>query len=430
MGRFVILDAVVAMQRLSALDAGFLALETERQPLHVGALLVLDGPSPPRAAVRSELLARLSRGPACRRRVRPSWHGLRRPVWADDPQADPGAQLRAVPVGGASDRDALRSRVIDLMARPLDRSRPLWEVWHVDGMQDGSWAVLLTAHHAMVDGASGASLLAALLAPDGSASGTWSQPDRAASVVRGGVRRLRQGVRTVAVPDLPTNPLNGPLGTGRSWDWATLDLAGVAHVAHVRGCTINDVYLALLSAALRRSGVLGATDGGRVRALVPTSMRAGAAATGLGNLDAAMFVELPVGLDSVAAMLADVAGQSARSKADGVPQATASLVRAAGAVPAPLLDRLARAYVRRGQARVNLAASDVRGPSVALELCGRRVREIVPCLPLALDVRVTSALMSYAGGVSVSVTADGAAVPDASVLTAALVQSWRELESG
>jgi diacylglycerol O-acyltransferase len=417
------------MQRLSALDSGFLALETESQPLHVGALLVLDGPAPDPDAARSELLARVERWPDCRRRPHLPRHRWRRPVWEFDPAADPRRHVRSSHVGGLGDRDALRAHVMTLMKRPLDRARPLWEVWHLDGLRDGSWAVLLTAHHAMVDGASGAGMLASLLAPQDPSAGGPSSIGRPEPAARGGWSRLRQGVRTVAVPDLPANALNGPLGDERSWDWATLDLAAMMRVAHERGCTLNDVYLALLSAALRRSGVLRASADARVRAIVPTGMRTGSSRVGLGNLDAAMFVELPVGLDSVSAMLSDVAVQSARSKAEQVPLATDALVRASAAVPAPLLDRLARVYARRGQSRVNLAASNVRGPGSSLNLCGRPVREIVPCLPLALHVRVTSALLSYAGLVSVSVTADRAAVSDAEVLTCALIESWAELAS-
>jgi diacylglycerol O-acyltransferase len=420
-------------QRLSALDAGFLALETDVAPLHVGALLVLDGPRPDLDQLRAELVGRTSRVRQCRQRVLRRAPGLRRPVWVEDADVQPGSQLHVSVLEAPGDREALRRRVVEIMSVRLDTAQPLWRLWVLDGLQDGSWAVLVTAHHTLVDGVSGSGLLSALLSCDPSASETASAPEAETGPARPplhvSLRRLRQGVRTVAVADLPPSLLNGPLGPRRTWDWAAVELRDLRAVAKREGCSVNDVYLAAMSAALRSVlADLGAFQPAtRVRVLVPVSLRRGADDVRGGNLDAAFFVDLPVHLHSVRAMLVDVAGQTARAKADGVPLATGALLHLGDVVPAPLLDQAARAYARRGQARVNLVASDVRGATDRLRLCDRAVREIVPCLPLALDVRVTSALMSYAGGAAISATVDSAAGCGAEDVVSAIVAALDDL---
>jgi diacylglycerol O-acyltransferase / wax synthase len=187
----------------------------------------------------------------------------------------------------------------------------------------------------------------------------------------------------------------------------------------------QDVRLPGLRTVLADRALLDAAM--RVRVLVPVSMRRSASEVRVGNLDAAFFIDLPVHLESPRAMLDEVARQTAEAKAADVPLATEELLHAGDLVPAPLLDRAARAYVRRGQARVNFVASDVRGSGAPLELCGRPIRDIVPCLPLALDVRVTSALISYAGRALISMTVDQAVAPDARTLTTAAEASLAEL---
>jgi diacylglycerol O-acyltransferase len=422
----------MAVRRLSALDAGFLALETDTAPLHVGALLILDGPAPDSDVVRTELVRRAATSEACRRRVIRR-RGLRRPTWVDDPGADLGSHVHVTSLPEPYDLAALRAYVVELMGVRLDTSIPLWEAWVIDGLADGGWAVLLKAHHTLLDGVSGAGLLADLLSP----TGEPPRRDATRRIPRHRVplltraARLRQGVRTVAVPDLPASVLNGPLGGRRTWGWCSVDLAELATVADGAGCTVNDVYLAALSGGLRTAlvdtGNLGA--GGRVRVLVPVSTHTGFADVAA-NMDAAFFVDLPVHLASVRMMLDHVARQTAQAKADGVPLATEQLLHAGDLMPAPLLDRAAGAYVRLGQARVNLVASDICGPGSPLSLCDRPVRELVPCLPLALDVRVTSALLSYVGRVSISMTVDEGVGPDAAALVATTRASLEELVSG
>lgn len=422
----------MTVRRLSALDAGFLALETDEAPLHVGALVVLEGPPPDADEVDADLARRASAVRACRQRVSRHPWSLRRPVWVEDQGFDPRLHLHGASLPPDADRAALRRCVVELMGARLDTSRPLWEACRIDGLPDGSWAVLVKAHHTLIDGVSGAGLLSALLAPQARAGSRPPTPFVPRAPARERLRRLRRGVRTVAVADLPPTLLNGPLGPGRTWDWCEVGMADLRQAALGHGCTVNDVYLAALSGALRTVLVdrCALDPGARVRMLVPVSMRRGPTDERTGNLDAAFFVELPVHRASVLDMLDDVAAQSARAKGDDVPLATEELLRAGDLVPAPLLDRAARAYERRGQRRVNFVATDVRGPAGALQLCRRRVLEIVPCVPLALDVRVTSALMSYVDRAAVSFTVDRSVTSDAGLVVRAFEDALDEMVRG
>jgi diacylglycerol O-acyltransferase len=336
-------------------------------------------------------------------------------------------------------------------------------MWQVDGLDGGRWALVVKAHHTMVDGFVGTGLLTSLLSGDGPepahaplrievlpapgapevarAAAAWTaslpcragrslarlvtEPDR----VRERTRRLRAGVRTVAVPDLPPNVLAGPLGRRRLWRWVSYDLPDIEAAAARAGCTVNDVFLAALAGGYRRHLRTHAAlaHDTRLRSIVPVSMRTGRDDRRSGNIDAALFVDLPVHEGDARARLADVARQTRTAKQVGVSTSTEALVRAADHVPAPVLDRAARAYVRRGQRRVNVAASNVTGPTEPLRVCGRRLLELVPYLPVALEVRTSCGLLSYADRASLSVTADADGCPDLDGLVSAIDASMAEL---
>ena len=150
--------------RLSALDAIFLPMETDTQSLHVGSVLVLDGPAPDPALFREHVAARLAAVPILRRRVRSMPLDLGRPIWVDAGGFEPADQVHHTVLPAPGDESQLRAVVARLMVPRLDASRPLWEVWQVDGLAEGRWAVVVKAHHTMVDGRSGVDLVQALLA--------------------------------------------------------------------------------------------------------------------------------------------------------------------------------------------------------------------------------------------------------------------------
>ncbi|TQJ50923.1 WS/DGAT/MGAT family acyltransferase [Phycicoccus sp. SLBN-51] len=223
-------------------------------------------------------------------------------------------------------------------------------------------------------------------------------------------------------PDLPPSVLNGPLSRQRAWSWTGCDLAGVERVAHRQGCTVNDLFLAALSGGYRRYLLERgeALDQMVLRAIVPVSRRVPGQPGWAGNLSSAMFVELPADLADPAARLAAVVERTAAQKSREVADATAAVVRLADHIPAPLLARGARAYGRSGQGRVNVVASNVRGPAQPQYLAGRRLLELVPYVPIAQEIRVSAAMVSYAGRLTIGITGDSEALPDADRLVVAV----------
>lgn len=455
------------MDRLSALDAIFLPMDTATQTLHVGTVLFLEGPCPEPDVLREVVGASLARVPLHRRQVLRMPFELGRPVWVDAGDVDLGVHLHHSALDAPGTDEQLAALVARIMAAPLDPRRPLWEMWQVDGLSAGRWALVLKAHHTMVDGRTGADLVRLLLTDDPvrPASGapdvptrrpkpgvvvltdvaTWlvTLPVRAVGALvravasprqaRRRIRELRLGLSQVLRPDLPTTVLGGPLGAGRRWGWTDADLADVRRTARAAHCTVNDVYLAALAGAYRRflTERGDALDGLVLRAIVPVagpvSGRTEDRPRRVGNLASAMFVELPIEGSDPGSRLRAVAARTAEQKALGVPAATAAVVRLADHIPAPLLAWGARRYGRSGQGRVNVVASNVRGPQRVRYLAGRRVLAMVPYVPTAQEVRSCTAMTSYAGRLTIAVTADTDALPDSDHLVAAVAAELADL---
>lgn len=439
---------VTRAERLSALDSIFLPMETETQSLHIGSVLVLEGPAPNPAAFREHVVTRLAGMPFHRRRVMRMPLDLGRPIWVEAPDLDPADHVHHAQLAAPGEVGQLRDMVAQIMVPRLDADRPLWEVWHVDGLAGGRWAVVAKAHHTMVDGRSGADVVQSLLttAPDSPAPQAVAPETQPAPslVALGGdlvawlvllplrgirlvvrsllaprkarlrIKQVRFGLAQVLRPDLPPSVLNGPLSPRRIWGWTGGDLAAIVRLTRAAGCTVNDVYLAALAGGYRRY-LLGRgepLDTMVLRAIVPVSRRVPGQPWRLGNLASAMFVELPVHLADPVARLSAVRERTRVQKSREVAEATAAVVRMADHIPAALLARGARAYGRSGQGRVNVVASNIPGPSETRYLAGRRVLELVPYVPTAQEVRTTTAMVSYAGRLTIGITGDADSLPD------------------
>jgi diacylglycerol O-acyltransferase len=467
-------------QRLHALDAIFLPMETSTQSLHVGSVLILEGEAPDPAAFRDHIVAAVTRVPPLGRRAMRMPLDLGRPIWVDAPEVDLADHVHHTRLPEPGDVEQLRAVVCDIMSRRLDADEPLWELWQVDGLAGGRWAVVAKAHHTMVDGQSGSDLVAALLtdvpaggssgggrpaaatasapSPNGIRAGAQPAPTRGALVgdlvtwllllpvravrllvrsalhpraARRRAESVRFGLRQVLVPDLPPSVLTGPLGPQRIWGWTTTGLAPVARAARDADATVNDVYLAALAGGLRRFLLDRGepVDSIVVRAIVPVSTRAPGQPVTPGNLASAMFVVLALEESDASARLAAVAARTADQKARGVPVATAAVVRMADHIPAVLLARAARAYGRSGQGRVNLVASNVRGPAREQHLLGSRLVELVLWVPTAQEIRVSTAMVTCGGRMTISITGDARALPDVDDLIAAVGRELADLVS-
>ncbi len=437
--------------RLNALEAGFLWMETDVQPLHVGSLLIFEGPAPDHHELCDLIAARLAPAPWHRRRAQRMPLDLGRPIWVDSEHFSVAEHLHHAVLDPPGDDAQLRAMVLWIMAERLDAGRPMWEMWQVDGLTGGRWAVIAKAHHAMVDGRSGTDVVQSVLDPDPRATGALRPVARPATLppapsrgvlaasgarwllslpcrlirlllravlspgeARRAIQQVRAGLAAVVRPDLPPSILNGPLSGERLWGWTAIDRAPLEDLRMATGCTVNDIFLTALTGGLRRYLL----DRGEpveamvLRTIVPVSGRRGLGPAASTNETSAMFVNLPVEVADLDGQLAVVMQRTAEQKSHGVAMGTDAVVRLADHIPAPLLARSARKYVRAGQARVNVAATNVPGPREVRQLGGRQLLDLVPYIPVALDVRCTFALMSYADRLTIGITADAVALPD------------------
>jgi diacylglycerol O-acyltransferase len=452
--------------RLNALEAGFLWMETDVQPLHVGSLLIFEGPAPDHHDLCELIATRLAPARWPRRRAQRMPLDLGRPIWVDSEPFAVAEHLHHAVLDPPGEDTQLRAMVLWIMAERLDAGRPMWEMWQVDGLSGGRWAVIAKAHHAMVDGRSGTDVVQSVLDPEPTATGarpptagrlalgpspsrgalavsgaTWllSLPFRlirallrallSPSEARQAIQQVRAGLAAVVRPDLPPSILNGPLSGDRLWGWTGIDRAPLADLRAATGCTVNDIFLTALTGGLRRYLL----DRGEpleaivLRTIVPVSGRLGAGSPASTNETSAMFVNLPVDAADPAEQLVAVMRRTAEQKSHGIAMGTDAVVRLADHIPAPLLARASRRYVLAGQARVNVAATNVPGPREVRHLSGRRLLEFVPYIPVALDVRCTFALVSYDDRLTIGITTDAVALPDMDRLVAAVGVSLHEL---
>lgn len=457
------------MTRLSSLDATFLNVENDRQPMHVGSLLVFEGPPPSFGEFSDHLASCLDLVPRYRQRVQRMPADLARPIWVDDPHFSLTYHLRhtALPApGGQAQVQALVGRV---MAQRLDVDRPLWEMWLVEGLPDDRWAIITKTHHAMIDGLAGNELMETVLDRDPAARrpppNPWqpqpapSQLDLAASAaswtlhlpvevgratasaaasLRSPTALLRStAVRTVGLARAgqsvarPTSVLNGPVGPHRRWASADSELATAKAIKDVVGCTVNDVVLAVIAGGYREylSARGEPVDDLVVRSLVPVSIRTEEHRGRLGNQVTAMFADLPVGVADPVERVASVSQQMAHLKGSGMAVGIEAMLSAADYVPATLMTLGARVYARTGQRVVNTVTTNIPGPQFPLYLLGRRMLRLYPYIPIAEAVRISIGIASYDGTLAFGITGDYDAVPDLDVLGVAIGSAFDELAS-
>ena len=453
------------MDRMSPLDASFLHIEDGKSHMHIGSVAIFEGPPPQYTAFRDMVAGKLPLVPRYRQKVRFVPLQLGRPVWVDDPHFNEGYHLRhtALPKPGGADQ--LRNLVGRLMAQQLDRSKPLWEMWMVEGLEEDHWAVVSKVHHCLVDGVSGTDLLAVVLdaerEPPAPVPDTWRpQPEpsdvrlvteaigdlvaspyeqfRALRATTRGWRQLAgmardvvRGAASVAGVVRPTvqSSLNGPIGPHRRWDWARTTLADVKTVRKGLGGTVNDVVLTVLTRGFRDFLLARgeSVEDRVVRTLVPVSVRTESERGTYNNRVSGMIAELPVGIADPAERLAAIRAQMDNLKESKQAVAGEVLTSLAGFAPATLLALGAR--VARGipQRNVNTVTTNVPGPQIQLYAAGRAMLEAFPFVPIASHVRVGVAIFSYNGMLNYGVTGDYDTAPDIGVLCRGIEEGMTEL---
>jgi len=452
------------MQRLSSQDASFLHIEDAVSHMHIGSVAIFEGPPPGYDALARMIRAHLPSVPRYRQKVHFLPAALGRPVWVDDPHFNLGYHLRRSALPAPGGELELRNLVGRVMSQQLDRGKPLWEMWIVEGLGEGRWAILTKVHHCMVDGVAGTELLTVILDaerdPELPAPDDW-QPERQPSgaklavqalarravspyeqlcAARSAVRSPRQAAKTAAttvrglwtmtgvVAPSPSSSLNGAIGPHRRWAWARSQLSEVKRVRGVLGGTVNDVVLTVIAGGFRALLIAREECTQRdVRTLVPVSVRSHEEHGKYNNRVSAIFANLPVGIEDPAQRLVAVRAQMEHLKESGEAVAGDVLVGLSGFAPAMLLALALRAATRVPQHNVNTVTTNVPGPQRPLYATGRRMLECLPYVPIAGHVRIGVAIFSYDGALTFGVTGDYDEAADIDVLCNGIEQSMREL---
>lgn len=433
------------MTQLSTLDAGFLHAEDadQRANLAIGGLAVLEGPIPDHDSLMSSLATRIGSCPRFAQRIRRRPFDLGAPQWVNDPDFDLAHHVRriALPQPG-SDRELFRS-VADVMSWRLDRSRPLWEIWVIEGLAEGRWAMLMKVHHCIADGIATAHMLAGL-SDDGVGESfvsrirgtkepgppglrlsmpsinpmTWMNGLRSTSVsLAANVVRSTRGAAELAAGLMHPgagSSLNGPITSLRRYSAARVSLSDVKEVCDAFDVTVNDVALAALTesyrALLTRRGEQPLPDS--LRTLVPVSMRSSAAMGNTDNRVSVMLPYLPVEEKSAVRRLKMVHSRLSKTKAAGQREAGNAFVAMANAIPFALTAPVVRLLTRLPQRAVATLATNVPGPAKPLKIMGRTAIAVMPVPPIAMRLRTGVAILSYADDLFFGILADFDTVPD------------------
>jgi diacylglycerol O-acyltransferase / wax synthase len=459
------------VERMSTLDAGFYFVEHHNVPMHIGSLAVFDGPAPAYDDLFALFEAKVPRLPRYRQVVRTLPMQLFRPFWSDDQQFELDYHLRHTAVPSPGKPEQLRELASRVFSQRLDRDRPLWEAWVLEGLERGRWAILTKVHHSMVDGVGGSDLLAELfdLTPDSERSrrraARWEpqpEPSVAEQVLGGALDAVTWPVRQLAglpglvVDRLPsasevaefgrgltgsarrlTVPsaasLNGPISPHRRWTWTTAKLSQVKRVRQAFGVTVNDVVLAVITsgyrALLQERGELA--DDLVVRSLVPVSLRGADDRHPVSNQISAILVNLPVGEAEPVRRLELLHEQMDDLKRTRQAVGAEFLTGLLGFAAPSLLALGSRAAFRIPQPLVQTVTTNVPGPRFPLYLLGRKLRELYPYVPIGDHLRTGVAVFSYLDHFAFGITADYRAVPksDLRALTDGIKSGLAELKA-
>jgi WS/DGAT/MGAT family acyltransferase len=452
--------------RLSAIDASFLAQERANSHMHVGAVLIFDGPAPDYDGFLDHIRSRLHLVPRYRQKLAFPPLETGRPVWVDDPRFNLEYHVRHTALPKPGTEEQLRALAARIHSQRLDRAKPLWETWLVQGLDSGRFALISKSHHALVDGISGVDLLTVLFDPTPTPqlaphpNHAWvaaAEPSSVGLALRGvrGLARLPfdttarvlsaaahpgqslddarvalEGVGEVAWAALnpaPDTPLNVPIGPHRRLAFVRNELADFKRVKDGLGGTVNDVVLAVvaggLRAWLRSRGVR--TEGLELRALVPVSIRGHDQHHHLGNRIVAMRGPLPVYVEDPVARLRVV-----REAMEGLKESKqaigAEVISGLEALAPPTI--LAQASRLQFSTRLfNLLVTNVPGPQFPLYVLGRPLRDLFPVAFLPENQALAVAIMSYDGSIDFGLLGDYDAMADLDALADALRSSLAAL---
>jgi WS/DGAT/MGAT family acyltransferase len=458
-------DKQTHMDRLSSIDASFLTNEGSASHMHVGAVLIFEGPPPSYPDLLDHVRSRLHLVPRFRQKLATPPLQMGRPFWIDDPSFNLEYHVRHSALPSPGSEEQLRRLAGRLFSQQLDRSKPLWELWLVQGLKRKRFAVLSKTHHALVDGVSGVDIATVLFdvtpvpepaepehewvpAPEPSESelvargleGIATAPLKLARRLESAIEHPRPAIQQVtesleAVGEVgwalanpsPDVPLNTEIGSHRRFSWVRGDLGDLKRIKNALGGTVNDVMLAVVSGALRQwlhsRGVR--TEGLELRALVPVSIRAEDEHGHLGNRIAAMRGPLPVYVEDPVRRL-----EAVREAMEGIKSSKQALgaeviARFNDFAPPTLLAQASR--INFSTRLFNLIVTNVPGPQIPLYVLGRELEDVFPVAFLPENHALAVAIMSYNGGVGYGLLADYDAMADVDVIAEGIEASTAEL---
>ena len=456
----------MSTDRLTALDTSFLHLEDAASHMHVASVMLFEGSPPPYNDLLDAIERRLHLVPRYRQRLAFVPLAQGRPRWVDDPHRNLRYHVRATALPAPGDEDQLKELAGRVFSQQLDRDKPLWEIWLVDGLEGDRFALLSKTHHALVDGISGVDIISVLFdtSPEPAAPADpgdrWlprplpsqaqlfaeallerttipAEVARSVRAVFRGPRRILSGARDAAVGvgamawaglnPAPTSPYNQSIGPHRRFTWVRAELGDIKAIKNELGGTVNDVVLSTVAGALgkhlRRRGQN--TDGLELKAMIPVSVRADVERGALGNKVAAMMAPLPIWCQDPVARLDIVREELKGLKSSGQAVGAQVLTDLTGFAPPTVMGQAARLVSR--QRMFNLVVTNVPGPQFPLYLAGRRMLDPFPMVPLAKNQALGIALLSYAGKINFGLVGDWDLMWDLDEFAGHLRESIEEL---
>ncbi len=454
------------LDRLTAVDASFLAQEGSNSHMHIGGIILVEGKAPPFQDFIEHIQRRLHLVPRYRQKLAYPPGDSGRPLWIDDPNFNIAYHVRHTALPSPGSEEQLLQLASRIASQQLDRSKPLWEMWVVEGLEDNRYALINKTHHSLVDGISGVDLVTVLfdLEPHPDTSGLalepWSprpepspaelvaaglrdaargvfgiasralryaqRPDKAAEEARGAVEGLGELVWAGLNPAPPT-PLNVEIGPHRHLAVTSEQLDDFKTVKNAFGGTVNDVVLTCVSGALRKwlhsRGIR--TEGLELRALVPVSIRTKEEHGALGNKLTVMRGPLPVYIKDPVARLRFVK-QSMDGLKDSKQAVGAEVLAGVQQMAPPTI--LAQASRLNFSTRLlNLIVTNVPGPQFPLYVLGQKMVGVYPIAFLPNNHAMAVAIMSYDGEVNFGLLADYDAMPDVEEVARGISDSLAEL---
>jgi diacylglycerol O-acyltransferase len=414
--------------------------------MHVASSSIFEGPAPTHAEFRDHIASRLHLVPRFRQKLRFVPFDQGRPVWVDDPHLNLDYHVRQSALPAPGSEEQLRNLAARIFSQQLDRSKPLWELWLVEGLHDDRFAIIGKSHHALVDGVSGVDITTVLFDLDAEPQGTpsssppwlarpeptdlkllgdaWRErltsPKEIARGVRATLRGPRQVLRGVGATSkmlgagmaAPSSVFNVEIGPHRRFAITQADLVELKRVKDAHGGTVNDVILSIVSGGigkyLRARG--HDTEGLELRALVPVSVRAEEEHGALGNRISAMMAPLPVWSEDPVERLQVVTGEMGDLKNSGQAVGAEILTKLTDFAPSTIASQAAR--LQPAQRFFNLVVTNVPGPQFPLYVLGRKMESIFPMVPLARRQALCVGIMSYDGQVNFGLIGDYDAMAD------------------